>query len=468
MKKIMIILVGVLMTLTSCKTHLDSLASNTSDDVYFNPAKDRKPNVAPTPPKYEAQNYGYNYNDGKKAATTADQNNPYYKDPNFNYDDYYDNAYAARIKRFQQPLYGTGYYDSYYTNSYFYNQNPAYYGNSIYNSYNMGYSPYGYYSPSAAFNNYAYNPYYNGYGGYGGYGSGMAIGVGYGMGYGSSMYGSYGYNPYGMGYGCSPYGYGMGYGYSPYGYGYSPYGMGYGYNPYGYGGYSSPMYATGYYNSLDYNSGTYHYGPRGSHAGGNSPNNSPTPAPHHMVVNNPDGGLTNGPAPYATDRFSQVVIPKENYTKMLEAKNPSTIVNGNTYQPNNGGMYNNGEAPSNPVRYNPNYGGGSNYNNAHYNGGMNFNGGGGPVKGGTYSGVPQGAVENGSGASEPKPHKWFSGVSFGGDNSTPAQMGSTPSRSNAGGSWGGNSGGNSGGSWGGGVRSGGSSSGSGVGTHRGR
>lgn len=456
MKKLMIILVGAVMTLTGCKTHLDSLASNTSDDVYYNPAKDRKPNIPPAPPKYEAQNYGFDSNAGKKAATAADQNNPYYKDPNFNYDDYYDNAYAARIKRFQQPIYGTGYYDSYYTNSYFYNQNPSCYGSSIYNSYNMGYSPYGYYSPSAAFNNYYYNPYYNGYG----YGSGMSVGIGYGMGYGygSSMYG---YNPYGMGYGYNPYG--MGYGYNPYGYGYSPYGMGYGYNPYGYGGYSSPMYASGYYNSLDYNSGTYHYGPRGSHAGGNSATNSPTPVPHHMEVNNPDMGISSGAAPFATDRFTKVSIPKENYTKMVEAKNPTGVINGNTYQPSNGGMmYNNGNSPSNPVRYNPNYGGGSN-NNGYYNNGPVYNGSG-TVKGGTYTGVNQGAIENTP--SEPtKPRKWFSGVSFGGDNnsnSTPTNMGATPSRSNSsGGSWGGGSGGS-------GVRSGGSSSGSGVGTHRGR
>jgi hypothetical protein len=482
MKKLMIIFIGAGMTLVSCKTHLDSLAANTGDDVYYNPGKDRKANVAPQPVQYDPQQQqqGYNSNYAKKGATAADQNNPYYKDPNFNYDDYYDNAYAARVKRFQQPIYGTSYYDSYYTNSYFYNQNPSMYGNSIYNSYNVsssygyGSSNYypgqgygsgygGYYSPSAAFNNYAYNPYYSGYSGYGGYGNSMSMGMGYGMGCGSSMsmgmgygspYGGMGYNPYGM----------MGYG-SPYGMGYGS-GMGYG----GYNSYNSPMYSSGYYNSYDYNSGTYHYGPRGTHSGGNSATNSPMPAPHHMEVKNPGdlNSITNaGVSPSSSQRFSQVVIPKENYAMMVEAKNPPAV-NTSHFQPNGNTGSGQNQGQSNPVRYNPFYNsGGSNGGNTNYSGGNGTSVQ--PINNGYVT--PRGNgntynVQEGTPVSEPKPHKWFSNSNWGGDNN-----GGTYNNNNANGATAPSmnhnfGGGNSGGSWGGGGSSGGSSGGGGGGVSR--
>ena len=190
MKKLSILFIGCLcLTLISCKTRFDNI-SGSSDDVYYDPAKD--PKTVSTKPsnnnnqnqqqyqnnngqqQYQVQNaryqsnqqQGYNPNAGKIAATHADSMNPNYKDPNFNYDDYYDNAYAARVNRFQNPIYGTGYYDSYYTNQYTYTGNPNSYGNSIYNNY-----------PSNM-----YNSYNN---------------------YGMGGYGMSGYNPYGMGYGNS-------------------------------------------------------------------------------------------------------------------------------------------------------------------------------------------------------------------------------------------------------------------------
>jgi hypothetical protein len=483
MKKLMIIFIGVGMTLVSCKTHLESLASNTSDDVYYNPAKERKPNVAPQPAQYapQQQQQYYNPNAGKIGATAADQNNPYYKDPSFNYDDYYDNAYAARINRFQNPIYGTGYYDPYYTNQYTYTGNPAQYGTSIYSSYNMG-SPYGYgssnyypgqgygsgyggyYSPSQTFNNAFYNPYYSGYGGYGGgYGSGLSIGMGYGMGYGMGMGG---YNPYGMmGYGCSPYGMGMGY--NPYGMGYNPYGMmGYGgYSPYGMGMYSSPMYASGYYNSYDYNSSTYHYGPRGSHSGGNSTTNAPMPTTHRrdaLPNSTPEPSINTTPAvaPYAPDRFTQASIPQENYIKMTEVKTQS--LNGQ-FQPN----FNGQAAPNNNITI-PHGFTGNNYNgsnnNPSYNG--SYNGSGTKTAPGGFTGTPS-TNFNGNTVPEIKTHRWFSGSNFG-DNSNNNSNNNyqpnshVPTRTAT---WGGGSFG--GGSFGGSSGGGGSHSG-GEGGHRGR
>ncbi|HXB41490.1 MAG TPA: hypothetical protein VNZ49_13195 [Bacteroidia bacterium] len=458
MKKLLIIFTSVTLALVSCKNQTDGLASsNNADDVYYNPAKDRKPNVPSQPEQYVAQNQQqYDPNAGKIAATAADKNNPYYKDPNFNYDDYYDNAYAARIRRFNNPLYGTGYYDSYNTNSYFYNGNPSMYGNSIYNSYNMGYGSsmygnggYGYYSPSNSFWNSYYNPYYNGFGnsmGYGmGYGSGLSIG--YGMGYGSGM--GYGYNPYSM---CNM-GYGYG-GYNPYmyGMGYSPYG----YSPYGYGmgyGYASPMNYGGYYNSYDFNSNSYsHNGPRGTHSGGNSTTTSPMPAPHHMMINQPSVQGPPSSSPYNTERFNQVSIPKENYTKIVEAKNP---VNNPMYAPVNTQQNGGGGRPI--------------YNNGGTtNGG--YNTGGYTNQGGTYNyNTPRGngTTQPTNTGGETRPHKWFSTGGTTGDNTNGGYNNNNGGYNNtpATGKWGGGFGGSSGGGYGGGS-SGGSTGGGGGGISR--
>lgn len=456
MKKLLVIFAGAAMALASCQSPNGLASSN--DDVYYNPAKERKPNVPPQPEQYNppAQQ---NPNAGKIGATAADQNNPYYKDPSFNYDDYYDNAYAARIRRFNNPIYGTGYYDSYNTNSYFYNGNPNYYGTSIYSSYNMGYnsSPYyagsyypnngwgNYYSPSTSFWSSYYNPYY----------SGMGMGMGYGMGYGSSMYGGYGYNPYSMysmGYGCggyNPYMYGMGY--SPYGY--SPYGYGYGYGMgMGYGSYNPMTNYGGYYNSYDYNSNSYtHFGPRGTHAGGNS---TVVVDPHHREVKTPDFQGPAGTTPYTMDRFSQVNIPQEHFNKIVEARNPvMTSINSPMYQsPASSGagggrpIYNNGGGYSGDGRP-VHYGGGNNNSNG-YNGGL-YNGG--TAASPTYnSGGGRTTMENNGG--EVKPHRWFSGTeSSGSVNNNNWNSGGSNNNWNSGGSnnsW--NSGGGGRGSFGGG------------------
>ena len=154
--------------------------------------------------------------------------NNYYGD-GFNADDYYDYSYSARIRRFHRPVATYSYYDPFYTNSYFYNYDPYYYGTSVYTSYswwrprtyrrstlsmcwggngwsfNYNYTPYcsGYYASTA----YTYYPYWT-YGGYGwannqnvwceqqystawgGYG-------GYGYGGWNNCNGCYGYQPFG-------------------------------------------------------------------------------------------------------------------------------------------------------------------------------------------------------------------------------------------------------------------------------
>ena len=187
--------------------------STYNDDVYSNPAVEKIEEArlaAIQKQKNDAivKRYNDSINEVKLAQKAKDDANPYYKDREFKYDDYYDYEYATRVKRFNNNINGLSYYDNYYTNSYFYNQNPYNYGVSVYN----GYSWWG-----NSYNNYSYNPSANFY---------------YNNGWGSS-YGYNGYNPY-----MNNYNNNFGYYGSPYG---SSYGYGYGmphYNPYWYNPYS--------------------------------------------------------------------------------------------------------------------------------------------------------------------------------------------------------------------------------------
>lgn len=76
----------------------------------------------------------------------------------FDSDDYYDYSYSTRIKRFHRPIVTYGYYDPYYTNAYWYNYDPYFYGTSVY----MGYSWWG---PSY-YNSYYWSPGWYGPGSY--------------------------------------------------------------------------------------------------------------------------------------------------------------------------------------------------------------------------------------------------------------------------------------------------------------
>ncbi len=160
----------------------------------------------------DPQSFDPNYNSGSNSNTTYSttsvgsdgSGNTYVTNNYFNSDDYYDYAYAARIKRFNTAYSGWGYYDDYYTNLYWYTYNPAYWGSSIYLGYNwwspgfsIGFSwgwgwggcypyyGYNYYNP--------YYPYYPSYYGYNSYAAGWNNG--YAAGYYDGYYGKY-YNSY--------------------------------------------------------------------------------------------------------------------------------------------------------------------------------------------------------------------------------------------------------------------------------
>lgn len=76
----------------------------------------------------------------------------------YNTDDYYDYSFSSRIKRFHRPIFYSGYYGGFYTDYYWYNTDPFYWGTSIYNGYNWCSPYYSYYSYSP----YYYTPYYYG------------------------------------------------------------------------------------------------------------------------------------------------------------------------------------------------------------------------------------------------------------------------------------------------------------------
>lgn len=142
--------------------------------------------------------------------------NNYYGE-GYDEDDYYDYAYSARIRRFHRSNIGCGYYDGYYTNAYWYNYDPAYWGVSIYLGYNWWRPSYGYYHGYSPYN--YHTPHY---------------------------YGSYHYNHWGAGY---------------YGYSSSHHGYHHGYN-HGYNDASNDNY---YHNSFDGTSN--YYGHRGNGVG---------------------------------------------------------------------------------------------------------------------------------------------------------------------------------------------------------
>lgn len=276
-QSVLVLHIILLFFISSCATQ-QQMASN--DDVYADPKADRMEAARIAAQKKASRDaYEKRYNDSIVAVNQAqkekDDANPYYKDREFKYDDYYDYEYATRIKRFDNSINGLSYYDNYYTNSYWYNRNPYNYGVSVYNGYSWWGSNYNYYSynPSISFyTNYGWGNNY-GWGGYNGYNPYDPYGSAYWQGYNNGYF-----NGYNNGWGGYPYhGFGYGYGYNPYGgygYGYNPYGYGYGYNPY-YGGYgySYPYNGWGYYNGYDVNS-SYTYGPRASHTGNNSPRTS--------------------------------------------------------------------------------------------------------------------------------------------------------------------------------------------------
>lgn len=245
MKKYFIIGSLASVLLFSCST--SKLVSYT-DDVYADPAEEKEKLRLAIREKEKSDSIIKKQNEETLLAEEAKKPvNPYYKDVEYNKDDYYDYQYASRINRFHSPLLGAGYYDPFYTNCYTYNQNPMMYGTSIYSTYNywMPSQQFGYFNNSWAmgynnclncntwpYNNYSYwnQPYYNSWA-YDPYVWNMNPNWQYGYVYPNAYYGGWnnGYNTWNIG-------------------------------------------NWGYFNSFDSNSGyaTVNVGPRGSNGGFNN------------------------------------------------------------------------------------------------------------------------------------------------------------------------------------------------------
>lgn len=240
MKPYSILAVVTLMLLASCSSRL-STKRYYDDDVYFS-SKDLR-NY--TPPAYTSPTDTGSYLQNSGSNTTAAAT-PNYQNGQQVIDDYYDYQYASRIRRFYYPSYGMGYYDPWYTNSYWYNYNPYSFGTSIYTTYNFwpnSYTYWGFGNPWGAYNPWAFNPYW----GYNNWGYN-------GWGYNSPWMP---YNPYACGWGFgNPYwGGGWGWG-NPY---FNGFNNGY-YNGYYNGFYDGMAYNNYYFNGFDNNSYSY-YGP---------------------------------------------------------------------------------------------------------------------------------------------------------------------------------------------------------------
>jgi len=233
-------IIGLTFALSACTSSFQSTSTMSKfDDIYYSP----KDKPIPTPkevadlPIEPSTEY---VQEGSKVGTESNSPN-YNTTSDFNYDNYYDYEYAARLRRFHGPTVGMGmgYYDPYFVDPFFYNRNPAFIGGSI------------------------YDPFFGSMGGWN-----VGIGVGFGMGYNSWGYGGYnswGYNPWG----------------------YNNYMMGYnhGYNNGFNNGYFNNNYAGGGYYDGGRTNNRY-YAPRGSNinspyqsAGGrNTSGNAPRPS----------------------------------------------------------------------------------------------------------------------------------------------------------------------------------------------
>jgi hypothetical protein len=318
MNRLIFSILFVSLVLASCSSL--KKANGIDDDVYASPKEYRAEEARIALQKKQQEEarvkrYNDSINDLRNALMQKDANNPYYQDREFSYDDYYDHEYATRLRRFDNPINGLGYYDNYYTNSYWYNQNPYNYGVSVYNGYGWWGNNY---------NNYSYNPsvmfYQNwGWGNNGGWGNNLGWGNNGGWG-NNPGWGYNGYNPYNP-YGNSYWlGYNQGYnnGYFNGWNGY-PYNNGFG-NGNPYFGNNYPFFNNngwGYFNMFDNNS-RYTYAPRSSHGGSNSERTS-----------NP--GVNGGE--YFERHISNVVAQQDKAVKFSEI--PNVRVNEvNAYQYN--------------------------------------------------------------------------------------------------------------------------------------
>jgi hypothetical protein len=230
-----------------------SLQTSEYDDVYYS-KKDKTiitENAAlaaaqtPETSNNEAAVANPEYSGKNSGGNTVANGTDYYSPDRYDEDDYY---YASRIRRFNAPYRGFSYYDNAYTDYYWYNRNPMYYGRSIY------------YDPYLAY----VDPFYNCFScyGYPGFYGGINIMIG------RPFYNRWGYgNPY-----------------------YGGYNRGFGYG--GYGGYGGSYANSGWYRNDNNTSRNVQYGPRRDRS--TVPAGTSGTAPNRPRTNNSGGSIGGG------------------------------------------------------------------------------------------------------------------------------------------------------------------------------
>ena len=114
------------------------------DDVYYDPSKSSTTSTKVvknveekdvSAPLQDDQLDGQQSENSKAYqydGVEASDGNTYITNNYYNDDSYNDYFYTSRLRRYYQPSYGFGYWDNYYTNYYFYDNNPWSWGNNIY------------------------------------------------------------------------------------------------------------------------------------------------------------------------------------------------------------------------------------------------------------------------------------------------------------------------------------------------
>ena len=104
---------------------------STATDYYIDAKKKEKEEAYNTQMGITDSTTYYEDENGEVRVT-----NNYFNGDSYDFEnEYYDYEYSSRIKRFRNKQGRYGYYDDYYTNYYWYDYDPFYYGTSIYTSY---------------------------------------------------------------------------------------------------------------------------------------------------------------------------------------------------------------------------------------------------------------------------------------------------------------------------------------------
>ena len=134
MKHYYFIPILIAFSLSSCVVVVDSTSSHFQDELYYSANQ-----YAEEDAKDEAAYQAYLQENNEEQELLYDEElyDEELYDEEFDYDDCYDYYYTSRLRRFHGPHFGFSYYNNYYTNSFWYSQNPYNCGVSIYYGYNF-------------------------------------------------------------------------------------------------------------------------------------------------------------------------------------------------------------------------------------------------------------------------------------------------------------------------------------------